>query len=310
MGSGKTKSSSTQTTTSMLPANQQRNVDTLLNGALQYFNSGGRTFFPGELVASFDPLQTAGQDKLVDYVSGSGGNFVNQALDANSFAMDPNQILNPENIPGFQGSVDALSRNYAKNLTENILPYVRSGGTSSGQYGGSATGIGEALSVERSNQALGDTLENMYLGAYGQGLNTFNQALNRAPSLFGLGALPGQIMADVGAERQGQKQREIQADVARHEFEQNEPIFLLQLLRDLTGSAGQYGGTQKTEATQTQKTSSSPVTQALGGALSLASLWNPMTSMFASLPQAAGSGTAGVGRNALLNMFGNIPVGS
>lgn len=286
MSGGETRSK--QTTTMSLPANQQRNVDELMSGALDYYRGGGRAFYPGDLIAGFDPAQKVGQSMLLDYAGGAGQDLVDQAISANSLFLNPDNIFNPGNIPGFQGAVDDLTRGYTTNLLENVLPSVRAGGTSSGQFGGSASGIGQALAVDRSNQALGDALSQMYLGAYGQGLGMFNNAISRAPALFGLGTLPGQIYSDVGATRQGQEQREIQADAARHEFEQNEPIFLLNLLRDLTGQYGQYGGTQTTDTRQ--KTDSSPINQALGGALSLASLWNPAASLFSGLaPQGPGA---------------------
>lgn len=295
MGGGRTSSSSTTTTS--LPANQQRNVDQLLNGALQYYNSGGREFFPGDLIADFNANQVGGQNQLLSYAGGQGQDLINSAFDANSLFLDPNNIFNPSQIPGFQGTVDDLTRNYTTNLLENILPAVRGGATASGQFGGSASGIGQALSVDRSQQALGDSLSNLYLGAYGQGLDSFNQAINRVPGLFQLGAAPGQIQSGVGDIQQNQAQREIQGEVARHEFEQNEPIFLLQLLRELTGQAGTFGGSTQTNSSQ--KTSSSPVTQALGGALSLASIWNPASSLFAGMSPATTGGLFG-------NPFGGV----
>lgn len=268
-GSG--SQTSRQTTTTELPAGQQTNIDQLLRGALDYYNTGGRTFYPGDTVANFDPYQLQGQQSLVDYATGTGQNLVSDAFASNQFFTNPENIMNPENIPGFSGSVDAMTRGYTQNLTENILPYVRSGGTASGQFGGSAQGIGEALSVDRSNQALADSLSNMYLGAYGQGLGSFNQAMNRVPSLFALGAQPGSIVSGVGAQRQGQEQREITADVDRYNFAQNEPAIMLSLLQALSGTAGTYGGT--TETRGKQEGGGGGILPGIGGALTLASMF-------------------------------------
>lgn len=299
MGGG--RSSSSQTTTTTLPANQQRNIDQLLNGALQYYNSGGREFFPGDLIADLNQNQVGGHDQLLGFAGGQGQDLINSAIGANSLFLDPNNIFNPSQMPGFQGTVDDLTRNYTTNLLENILPAVRGGATAAGQFGGSASGIGQALSVDRSQQALGDSLSNLYLGAYGQGLDSFNQAINRVPGLFQLGLAPGQVQSGVGDVQQNQAQREIQGEVARHEFEQNEPIFLLQLLRELTGQAGTFGGSTQTNSSQ--KTKGSPITQALGGALSLASMWNPASSLFGGLAPAATGGATGSG---IFGGFGGI----
>ena len=265
MGGSSTRKSTTST---QLPANQQLNIDTLLQGALDYFNTGGRSFFPGDTVADFDPLQTQGQNQLLDFAGGIGGDLTSEAIAGNRFFLDPENIFNPSNIPGFQQATDELTRGFTQNLTENILPNIRSGGTASGQFGGSATGIGEALSVERSNKGLSDSLGQLNLGAYQAGLNQFNQAQNRTPGLFALGARPGQITAGVGAARQGQEQREIEGQIQRHNFEQNEPLFNLAALQSSTGTAGQFGGSQTT----TERVSSNPINQGIGALISGASL--------------------------------------
>lgn len=285
---GDSSQKSKQTTTTELPANQQGNIDQLLSGALDYYNSGGRNFFAGDTVADFDPLQTQGQNQLVNYANGAGQDLINRATSANDVFLDPNNIFNPSQIPGFQGNVDALTRGFTQNLTENILPSVRGGGTASGQFGGSATGIGEALSVERSNAGLSDSLSDLYLGSYGLGLDSFNQAQNRVPGLFNLGAAPGQITTGVGDARQNQEQAEIGGERERFEFGQNEQMILLDFLKNITGGAGQFGGTTTTEG-KTTGGSGSPINQGLGGLMSLASLWGG-GGVGGGLTQGAGTG--------------------
>ena len=65
-------------------------------------------------------------------------------------------------------------------------------------------------------------------------------------------------------------------------------MILLSLLQQLTGNAGQYGGT--TTATTKQQTAQSPLNTALGLGLTAASLWNPMTALFAGIPNSTGAG--------------------
>lgn len=289
MGSGTQRQE--QTTTQNLPANQQLNIDMLLRGALDYFQSGGRQFFPGDTVADFDPLQVQGQNSLVNFAGGAGQNLIDQSIEANSFFTDPNNILNPSNIPGFQGVTDDITRQFTDNLTRNILPSVRGGGTASGQFGGSASGIGQALAVSESNQGLTDSLANLNLGAYAQGLDSFNQALNRAPGLFQLGTQPGQVTSAVGDVRQGQAQAEIGGERERFSFDQNEPLNILQVLRDLTGSAGQFGGS--VDSTSSQTTSGGGLAQGIGALLTGASLLG--TGGASGVAKGAGAGAGGIG---------------
>ncbi len=261
-----------QTTSTTLPGNQQNNVDALLQGVLDYFNSGGRSFFPGDAVANFDPLQVQGQEGLVNFARGPGQDLVDRSTASNDFFLDINNILNPENIPGFQGATDAITREFTDNLTQNILPFVRGGATASGQFGGSASGIGQALAVSESNQGLTDSLANLNLEAYAQGLDSFNQAQNRVPGLFALGGAPSVLTSSVGDVRQAQSQREIDADVERFNFGQNEPLNILQVLRDLTGGAGQFGGTVESTGTSSGG-GGGGLTQGIGGALTLGSIF-------------------------------------
>lgn len=287
MSGGKQTSTTTQTQT--MPRNQQRAVDLMLQGATQNYMGGGRTFFPGDIIADFDPLQTAGQNQIVNFAGGVGTDLINQAIDANSIFLDPSNLFNPGQIPGFQGVSDAITRQMTQNLTENILPSIRQGAIGSGQFGGSAQGIGEGLAVGRTNDSLGDALSQLNLGAYQMGLNAMQNAIGRAPALMAAGALPGQMIADVGATRQNQAQREIGGQMARHEFEQNEPIFQLQLLRDLAGSFGQYGGT--TTSRSEQEVEQSVLNKALGAALLATTMFNP--ALFGA-PAAAATGSSGL----------------
>ena len=100
-------------------------------------------------------------------------------------------------------------------------------------------------------------------------------------------------MSGVGEQRQTQAQNETNADVSKWNFAQNEPMVLLSLLQQLTGQAGTYGGT--TTSKTKQQTAQSPLNTALGAGLTLASLWNPMTSLFAGLPGIMSGAAGGVG---------------
>lgn len=299
MGGG--NQTQTQETTTTLPGNQQRNVDVLLQEALNYFRGGGREFFPGDTVANFDPFQTQGQNTLVDFATGTGQELVSGALEGNQFFTNPENIFNPENIPGFQGVTEAITRQHTDNLLQNILPQIRGGGTASGQFGGSASGIGQGLAVGQSQQALGDSLSNLNLGAYQLGLDSFNQALNRAPSLFALGAAPGSLVSGVGAERQAQDQREIGGERERFSFEQNEPAIILSLLQSLTGGAGQFGGT--TTTTSETDPGSSGLLQGLGTALTLAIMLGSGGSAVPGLAAAGGAKGGGTAPNATGPVF-------
>jgi hypothetical protein len=56
----------------------------------------------------------------------------------------------------------AMMKNAGRNLSENVLPGLRSGGVVSGQYGGSRQGLGEGLAMSRMNQDMAPAIANMY----------------------------------------------------------------------------------------------------------------------------------------------------
>ena len=277
---GKNSTSSTQTTNMALPANQQANVDVLMQGALDWFNQGGRSFYPGDLVADFDPMQKAGQNMLINFAQGVGGDLTGSSIAANKLMMDP-KWLDPSQNPYFTSVANDITNRTTQSFLENVLPQIGGGAIAAGQFGGSPQGVGEALASERLNQSLLEAQNQLALGQQGLGMQAFQNAIARAPGLMQLGMVPGQIVSGVGDVRQTQAQNEIKADAAKHEFEQNEPMAMLEFLKNITGRYGDYGGTQTTKATQ--ETKGSPLNQVLGTAMALTSLWNPMTSMFQGL---------------------------
>lgn len=262
--SSKNKQTSTQTTT--LPGNQQANVDLLQQGAGNWFNTGGPRFYGGNTVAQPNANVTGGQNAQLQAAQGVGG-LLNTSMQGEQFWMDPRNIFNPSNIPGFEQAMKSVTQDTTRNLTENVLPGLRSGSVASGMYGGSRQGIGEGLAVGRTSDAITRQLADMQMGAFDRGLNMYNAAQNRLPQTLNNQLMPGQVQQQIGAQQQAQEQQNINADRERWEFEQMAPLFALQQLQQLTGTAGQYGGTVRTQ--NVQRTGFNPM-QAVGGVASLA----------------------------------------
>lgn len=71
----------------------------------------------------------------------------------------------PDN-PYLQQQIDAMSKNMARNVNENVMPGLRSEALASGQYGGSRQGIAEGLAMSRMNQDLAPAITNLLGGSY------------------------------------------------------------------------------------------------------------------------------------------------
>lgn len=250
---GKTSQTTQGTTTVKLPENQQANVDLLMQGARDFYNSGGPKFFPGQTYADTTAQQLQARNQMQEYAGGAGQNLVGNYQQGENFWLNPANIFNPQNIPGFSAAQDDVTRRVRQDLVESVLPQIRGGAIMSNSLGGSRQNLGEALAVERAADTLAGTLANMNMQAYGQGLNMYNAAANRAPGSYLLGLAPSQTLSAVGQEYQSDQQRAIDEAMQRFNFEQMAPLLNLQALQALTGTAGQYGGT--TESTETKRMS-------------------------------------------------------
>lgn len=261
------KSSTTSKQTTKLPDNQQANVNLLQQGAGQWYQSGGPKYYQGNTVAQPNSNVTGGQQQQLDAAAGGFGGLLDTARRGENFWLDPNLAFNLDNIPGLKQARDSLVQDTTRNLTENILPGLRSGSVQSGTYGGSRQGIGEGLAVGRTSDAIAGQVANLNLQGFDRVLNQYNQAQNRLPQTLANQLLPGQVQQNIGDQQRLVDQQNIDAARQRWEFGQNAPLFALQALQALTGTAGQYGGTVTTK--NTQKTGFNPL-QAVGGVASLA----------------------------------------
>jgi hypothetical protein len=260
------KSKTVSTTEQRLPGNQQANVDLLQSGANTWFQSGGPQFYNQNTVAGPTANQLAGREAALS-TAGNIGGFIDTARQGDQFWLNPANVFNPSNIPGFQAAQDSVVQNTVRALTENILPTLRSGSVASGTYGGTRQGIGEGLAVGRTSDALAGQLGRMQMDAFNQSLNMYNAAQGRVPQQIASSFVPSTVQQEIGAAERADQQQQIDADRQRWEHEQMAPLFALQQLQQLTGSMGQYGGT--TTQTNVSKTPFNPM-QLVGGAAALA----------------------------------------
>lgn len=290
---GRSKETQTGSTVTSLPGNQQGNVDLLMQGARDFYLSGGPKFYGGQLYADPTSQQIAGRENAAGYALGAGQNFVNNYQQGENFWLNPQNIYNPANIPGFQQAQDSVVQTTTRNLMENILPNLNAGSVMNRNLGGSRPGISTGLAVGRTNDALASTLANMQMGIYDRGMNMYNAAAARAPSTYGLGLMPADTLSRVGGEYQNDQQKRIDEAVQRFNFEQLAPLLNLQALQGLTGTAGQYGG--RVDSTQTKEVSGgNPFGQILGTALMLGSLMVPGGQELAAGMAGAGGGMGGL----------------
>lgn len=172
-------------------------------------------------VAGFDPMQTAGQQSLLNMIMPLQ-QFAQGAQKSNSFLMDP-AILNPSSNPALQGTIDAAVRPITENLLESVLPTVRGDAITSGQFGGSRQGIAEGLSVGRAAKAVGDTSANISTQGYLAGLDSMAKGQALSPQIANLQLLPGMVQSGVGDVRRGLTQAQLSEQAYKDMYAQVAP---------------------------------------------------------------------------------------
>jgi hypothetical protein len=299
--SAKQKTKSTQTTT--LPANQQANVDLLMQGTQDLYNSGGPQYMPGANYTTATPEQLQARNMAMDYATGAGQDMVNSAQSANNFWMDPNRVFDLQSVPGYGASRQGIIDSVTRMLTENYLPNSRSGAIAGGTLGGSRQGMMDALAAGRTGEALTAGLGNLDLGIYSQNLAANQNAISRAPAMYQLGTAPADTVNAVGGAYRADTAEQIAGDKERWDFQQMQLPRLLAMVQALTGTAGQYGGTVTGKQT-TKGSGGGSWMQPLGAAMSLGSMLMGQNGMFGGSTMSSMGGAGGAP-----NYTGRLPVG-
>lgn len=261
-------------------------------------NAGLQSLFqaPGQTNRGLDYAK-GGAENLLGYATGGtarGGEF--GALGA---MQDLMKAGDPSTNPYFQSAMASAMRPVTEQFQEQVLPSIRRGAVGAGQAGGSRQGIAEGIAARGYTDTMGDIAANMGNQAYGQGLQALQAAggigqgllgmgLNAAGTASGLGQgiydsgltaagrgaalapqvqgmnfVPGQVAEGIGQQRTADQQSQVDADMARWNYNQQLPYSMMSDY--LTMLQGAPGGT-------TASTMASPQTGSLlgrigGGAL-------------------------------------------
>jgi len=289
MGGGGGAQQATTTTQTQLAPEQQQLLRSVIPVAEQFVQNPPQQF-PGSQIAPQNPLQGQAQQQFLDAAQGGVQGSVNAAQNASNFLLGP--VLNPESNPALRAATDAAIRPIQQQFTQSVLPNIRQGAITSGQFGGSRQGIAEGIASQGFMQQVGDTSAQFQNQAFQNSLDAMARALLVSPQTANLGFLPAQGVEAVGAQRQGLEQQQLNEQVQRFFAEQTLPFAAAQDVAQLAFGIG--GGS-------TESTSTRPGAQSnpLGGALGGAAMGAQIGSMFGP-----GYGTAiGAGLGGLAGLF-------
>lgn len=237
MGGGSTPTS--QTTTVNDPAR-----DALYSTALPFFQqfaAGPTPQLPANSVAPFDPAQVSGQNQVLDAAAGAQKNLATEGANTASFLSG--DVLHPGSNPALGEYMAAADLPIAQNLTENVLPAVRSAATQAGQFGSSRQGIAEGLATKGTQQAIGATNASIANSGYDAGLKALTQNLALLPQTQAAQTTPGLTTSGVGDVRQALTQALLNQSNQQQLYPQISPLLMGQAIAGGANSFQPSGST-------------------------------------------------------------------
>ena len=189
-------------------------------------------------IPGFDPLQIQGQQSMLQAANQFGNQLPGayNALNTLFGAADPNSPLT-------QGAISAATSPIFENFQNVIAPSIRR--NSLGNQPGGGTRLGNQINRagQEALRTAGQVGSGIALGAHQQGLNAAGQGLGLAPSVYGLGQLPGQTQAGIGAQRRDLAQQQSPFGfLSQIQSLFGQPITLGSTTSQSSGTPGLFGG--------------------------------------------------------------------
>ena len=208
-----------------------------LDTAKDIFQSGAPDYYSGDMVANLDPMQMQAINQIGNL---AGNDTLNPA--AGGYAQD---VLAGNYLGG-----DQFMGAYGQDILEGVDSRFSMGGRG-----------GSGYHSKVATAELGDAASRLYSGER----DRQNQILSNVPSLTDSAYTGATNLMRAGDVLQNQEQAEIGADVNKFNYDQNKDIMNLQTYMDFLGNvpAGQ---------TSTTESSTNPLIDAVGGAMTGASV--------------------------------------
>lgn len=252
---------------------EQKEVFGLAMPKIREYASSTPSLFPGSGIVGFNPTQLAGQQAALQ-AGQTAGQLANQSGTTQSMLLDPNFMLNPNQY--LMPVAQSVARTATENLTENILPQIRSGATSAGgQYSGGSTrqGLAEGRAVQGTSREIADSIAKMFLQNYQSGLSGLQSAVQGTGNVMQQQLFPSAIMQQIGGQEHAMDQAELNEMIQRFYTEQDLPLLQSQQLLGLVSGMPGATGVSTVQGAQPQ---TGGLQQALGLGLSLIGMMSGM----------------------------------
>jgi hypothetical protein len=213
---------------------QQPFLKTGFEEAQRIYDSTQPSYYSDPTVAGFNPTQqlaqAAGTQRAI------GGSPVLQSAQGEAFKSLQGDYLREGNP--YLGNV-------MSNIENTVLPRIDS------RFSGAGRGRGSGIAQATAAQAATTALAPFAFNSYNQERGRMGAAMAMAPNLAQADYNDINALSAIGSQQQVQAQQEINADIMRHNFEQNREANKLAQYMQLIGNPG-YGGTAQGTTTGTQ----------------------------------------------------------
>ena len=232
------------------------------------YDLGAPSYYPGQSLAGFDPVQTEAQRRTLGYAMGprpaalqAGAENVTLGQMAGQTPFSGGQMtdLLAGNVPTGQGTpygdLANVYRQQAESQMQQGLANVRQGMVGSMNMpvqpgGGSRGDLAQERVLAQGQKAIAQNLAQMYGGAYGAaqgmrmpaaGMQIGQQAAGQAayPTIMGAPLALDQAIGSVGEQRRAMSQEGINRDIAQYQYEATAPQNALQNYMAMI--SGDYG---------------------------------------------------------------------
>lgn len=198
------------------------------------FYGGKLDYFPGQTVADRSPFTDNAYLAYSALANAQGGQSA-QAGEQENLRTLGGAYLTPDSNPFIRATYDKAARAVTDNYQRSVAPDITSRFARAGQR----LSGGRQAAMTRANEALGDSLSDLATGIYGdnyareRGYQT--AAIDRAPSYEQAARARIQGLRDIGTEDLDYRQRRLDSEIARFEFNRDEPFNRLGRFSSLIG---------------------------------------------------------------------------
>lgn len=184
----------------------------------------------------FDPLQTEAQNMQLAYARGMLPSTLGSLQSSWMSMLNPNTTTNPY----LSSLIYNATRPLEQRLTEGVLPAIRTGAVTAGQYGGSRQGIAEGIATRGFTDASADIAAKLGANAWDTSQKLQLGGLQLAPSVLNMMTAPQSMISGVGEARRALALAEASRKASN-----------LQAYKSLIG--GDYGSVTSGSSTQPYK---------------------------------------------------------